>query len=127
MREYFFWGVAICVPLVIIGAFLWAFGKALLSLFSDWKLGRDLDELERHGATRREQQRQANVERLDTGCDHDFESGSFGLPPNVCRSCGLEQEKPTGACDHVWRTEEGSVPRSSCEKCGKKYSQPMSP
>jgi len=126
MREYFFLGAAVAIPLVILGAFLWAFGKAIFSLFTDWRLGKELDELTQQSEARRDEKRRANEQRLDTGCDHDFESGAFGLPPNACRNCGLEKEKSTGPCDHVWRVEQGPVPRSTCEKCGRKYSEIVS-
>ena len=114
--------MAIFIPTAIACGLLWSVGKAVLSLFKDWQLGRQLDELERDSAARRTRSQQAAEQRLANGCDHDFETGAHGLPENACRNCGLEKSKPSGLCDHQWRIEDGPVPRSSCQLCGKVYS-----
>ena len=54
MRQYFFWAMAFLIPAAIIGALLWTFGKAIVTLISDWRLGKELDELEREGESRRQ-------------------------------------------------------------------------
>jgi hypothetical protein len=121
MRQYFFIGVAVMIPLAILGWFIYALGRGFLSMYEDWKLGKDLDQLQAEAEGRREQKRLENEQRLANGCEHDFDSHIYGLPSGVCGKCGLEREKPTGACDHVWRLQQGAVPSSECEKCGRTY------
>lgn len=122
MKEYFYYAIALTVPLALLAWFLYAVGRALYTLFDDWRLGRELDEIQAQSASRREQKRRENEQRLDTGCEHDFDAGVFGMPPDVCGKCGLEREKPAGACDHQWRLVPGPIPSSRCEKCGKSFS-----
>ena len=122
MRQYFFWAMAIFIPTAIGCGLLWTVGKAVVSLFKDWRLGKELDQLERESAARRESKRQSREQRLANGCDHDFGAGAHGIPENACSKCGLERDKPAGLCDHVWRIEQGPVLRSACERCGKTYS-----
>jgi ribosomal protein L32 len=122
MKQIFFYvcGGMLAIAVVFWGLYmLW---DALVEVFSDWRLGRELNQLESESAMRREQRRQLNEKRLANGCEHDFRSGAVGLPPHVCTRCGLEEDKPTGGCDHVWRVKPGPVPSSVCEKCGKVYS-----
>jgi ribosomal protein L32 len=121
MKQIFFY---VCGGLLTIGLAGWALymiWEALAQLFQDWRLGRELSQLESESMSRREQRRLANEKRLATGCDHSFHSGAVGLPPDVCARCGMAREKPTGSCDHVWRVKPGAVPSSACEKCGKVY------
>ena len=121
MRQYFFYGIGALVLLVFVGWFLYAVGKALYTLFDDWRLGKELDELEAQVGSRREQRQLDNQERLDNGCEHDFDEHVIGFPPDVCSKCGLEREKPSDPCDHIWRLQKGAVPVSTCEKCGKTH------
>lgn len=121
MRQYFLYAAGLLIPLAILGWFLVALGRTFLTLYDDWKMGRELGQLRAESEARRQRRRQENEKRLATGCEHDFGGTVFGLPPNVCRKCGLEREKPLGQCDHVWRLEAGPIPASRCEKCGKTY------
>jgi hypothetical protein len=121
MKQFFFYGVAIVIPLTIVAWFVYAVGRSLWTVFEDWRLGRELNQIEAESASRRQRRREENAQRLDNGCEHDFEHHSFGFPSGVCSRCGLEQEKPKGACDHVWRLKPGAVPSSFCEKCGRTY------
>ena len=122
MKNYFLFAMLLLIPLAIFGWFLLALGRALYTLFDDWRLGKELDELRADSQSRRERLRLASDERLNTGCQHDFDADVFGFPPGVCSKCGQEKEKPAGSCDHVWRLVKGAIPSSQCEKCGKTHS-----
>ena len=122
MRQYFLYAIGLLIPLAILGWFLFALGRAFVTLYEDWRMGKEWDELRADSEARRERKPLDNEKRLATGCEHDFESAVFGLPPNVCSKCGLERDKPLGQCDHVWRLGTGPIPASRCEKCGKAYS-----
>ena len=118
---------AVLIPLAFGGWFLFALGRSVFEMFQDWRLGKELDELQAQSASRREQKRRENEARLENGCDHDFETDVFGFPPNVCGKCGLEKEKPPGSCDHIWRAGTGAIPNSTCEICGKVYNSAAAP
>lgn len=120
MKQWFMLGVLMIVPIGILAALLYSLGQYLVTLVSDWRTNRELDELEKEGEARREQRRQETLKRLDNGCDHSF-GGAIGFPPDVCSKCGLSKEKPIGACDHVWRRGDGPIPHSVCEKCRKEH------
>lgn len=122
MRQLFFYVLAGTLVIAVVAWALYMLGQALAQVFNDWRLGRELDQLEAETASRRAKRKEASAKRLANGCDHDFASGAIGLPPNVCAKCGIEKEKPTGLCDHVWRVKPGPVPSSECEHCGKIYS-----
>ena len=122
MKELFFFVAGGIVAVGIVGWALYMVGNALTQVFRDWRLGKELDELESQSSSRRDERRLANEQRLATGCEHDFCSGAVGLPPGVCAKCGMEKDKSTGGCDHVWRVKSGPVPSSACEKCNKLYS-----
>lgn len=122
MRQYVLYAMAVIFPLSLTGWFLWLLGKSVAQIYSDWQLEKELVEIEAQSEAHRRQLKEANVQRLDNGCDHDFTNTRPGLPPNTCAKCGLEREKPRGPCDHVWRVVPGSVPQSACEKCGRSYS-----
>ena len=121
MKQIFFYVCGGVLAVLLAGWALYMVWDALLQVFNDWRLGRELNQLELESTARREQRRLANEKRLANNCEHDFQSGAVGLPPAVCTKCGLEREKPTGGCDHVWRVKPGAVPSSACEKCGKLY------
>lgn len=121
MRQLFFYVLAGSLVAAVAAWALYMLGRAITELFGDWKLGRELDQLEAESAARRKQRQEALEMRLASGCEHDFTSGAIGLPPNVCSKCGLEKEKPAGLCDHVWRVKEGPIPYSQCELCDKIY------
>lgn len=120
MKQWFLLLLIALVPVVILAALLYSFGKFLYVAFDDWREARQLDAIQAEQKAIREQRNQANRARLDNGCEHAFDTGT-GYPPGVCPRCGLAREKPHGECDHVWRRVEGPVPTSSCEKCGKQY------
>jgi hypothetical protein len=126
MKQVFFLTMAGCLVAVVASWALYMLGRAIWQLVSDWRLGRELDELQAQSESRRQQRVQAQAQRLDNGCPHDFETLAVGLPPNVCGRCGLERDRPVGQCDHVWRAQPGPVPCSQCERCGKKY-HPLQP
>jgi hypothetical protein len=121
MKQYFLYILGLLVPLIIVGWFLYLVGRAFYSLYQDRQLNKELDELQAGAEARRQERARENERRLANGCTHDFESPAFGLPPQVCRKCGLEREKPAEACDHVWKLRMDAISSSYCEKCGKKY------
>jgi hypothetical protein len=121
MKQIFFYAMLAVVTVSMGSWALYMLGRAFFQLFSDWKLGKELDELESQSASRREQRQRVLRERLENGCEHDFVAMTIGLPPHVCGKCGLEQEKPVGQCDHVWRVKSGPIPGSECERCGKTF------
>ena len=125
MKSYFFYAAAVLIPLSILCWLLYKMGQSLLTSFDDWRLGLGLGNLKADRQALREQLREENEKRLETGCDHDFEDHGFGLPPDSCSKCGLEREKPSGPCDHVWKLEDGPVPGSKCEKCGEMHDHDM--
>jgi ribosomal protein L32 len=127
MKQLFFYVGGGLIAVAIVAWAVYMVWDAMLQIFRDWRLGRELDQLESEGASRREQRRAANEQRLATGCNHDFAGGAVGLPPGVCAKCGIQKEKPTGGCDHIWRVKSGPVPSSVCEKCGKVYNPLESP
>jgi hypothetical protein len=120
MKQWFLLVLIAFVPIVILAAMFYSFGRYLVSVFDDWRELRQLDAIRAESEAIRAQLQQLNQDRLDIGCDHDF-GGGVGFPPGVCPKCGLAQEKPKGDCDHVWRRLDGPVPASSCERCGKTY------
>jgi hypothetical protein len=120
MKQWFLLLLIALVPVVIMAALLYSFGKFLYSAFDDWRELRQLDEIRTDQKAIREQRDRENLARLDNGCDHAFDEGT-GFPSGVCPKCGLAREKPPGECDHVWRRVDGPVPASSCEKCGRPH------
>jgi hypothetical protein len=104
-----------------LATFLYMVGQSLYSLYSDWRLGKDIESLRAESEAKREAKRLENERRLNNGCQHAFGEGFGGFPPNACPKCGLEKERPAGGCDHVWRRSHEAIPSSCCEKCGKKY------
>lgn len=120
MKQIFFFLVLIALPGAILLAMLYSAGRYLYSLYEDWRELKHLDAIAAESAVRREQRRQANIKRLENGCQHAFDTG-IGFPPGVCPKCGLAKERPAGDCDHVWRRVDAPMPASSCEICGKTY------
>lgn len=126
MKHIFFYVGGGLLAAGLAGWALYMIGEALAQVFRDWRLGRELDQLQAESASRREQRRLANEKRLANGCAHDFSGTAPGLPMGTCPKCGLEREKPTGGCDHVWRVKPGPAPSSVCVKCDKIYN-PLEP
>jgi hypothetical protein len=122
MKSWFFAMVFLAIPAAILVALLISLFRYLWRVIQDRSLYRELDAIEADGARRLAQRAQANAERLNNGCAHDFDANlSSGYPPGVCPKCGLSREPPQGACDHVWQRAAESVPASFCTKCGKQY------
>ena len=119
MRSVILIGIAGGVAVAAIGYFLWLVLRSLFDMFSDWRLGKEVDEIEKEASQRRAEQMEANCERLNNGCEHDFELGPGATPRKVCRRCGKEATAPPDECDHVWHRMASSLPRSYCDRCGK--------
>ncbi len=45
MRQIFYLGVLFFIILSVVGAGIFLFGRALYTVYSDWRLGKELDEL----------------------------------------------------------------------------------
>jgi len=121
MRKFFFIGILVLGVVAGVAYFIW---KIVSALYEDWSLGKDVHRIKVESAQRRAQRQQEEAARLDNGCAHAFGHALGGFPPNACRKCGLERERPAGPCDHVWRRSNEPVPCSYCEKCGRKYVSP---
>ena len=121
MRNAFFLGVILVIPVGLVVILLYSMARFLWSLFQDAKLYRELNQIQAQSEDRREKKRQERQKRLDNGCEHSFDSGLGGFAPGVCPKCGIAREKPGGRCDHVWRRKEGTAMGSYCQKCGKEY------
>lgn len=103
------------------GYLVWLFFRSLYSAYSDWKLYKELDELEAIGRARRKARAEQNQKRLDNGCPHVFQDPSGVLPPKTCVKCGIEKQRPKGGCDHRWKPVAEPVPHAVCEACGQQY------
>jgi hypothetical protein len=121
MRDAFFLGVILVIPITLLVAMLYSVGRFLWSMYTDVRLYHELDQIEAQSGSRREQKAVDNAKRLENGCEHRFDSALGGFPPGVCAQCGLARQRPPGLCDHVWRRTAGTVMGSRCEKCGKEY------
>ncbi|MCA9165847.1 MAG: hypothetical protein R3C99_03195 [Pirellulaceae bacterium] len=123
MKEYFLFIVGGMLIGALVLYFVWSVLRAFWSLFEDWRLYQELDELERDADQRKAALERNAAARLDNGCEHDFDDSAFGaFPDGVCRKCGLAKKRPPGFCDHVWRRKAGTEVGSICEKCGKEHS-----
>lgn len=122
MRQYVLYAMAVIFPVSLTIWFVWLLGKSLLQMYDDWQLEKELVQLAAESEAHREQRRKQNAQRLDNGCEHEFDTVGYGLPAEACCKCGLEREKPQGPCDHIWRTVPGGAPSSRCERCGKRHS-----
>ncbi|MHB0957740.1 MAG: hypothetical protein ACYC6N_16815 [Pirellulaceae bacterium] len=121
MRQFFFLSVVIGAVLAGLVYFVWSI---VSTLYRDWEMGRDVDEIKAVSEARRRQRQEEAARRLDNGCDHRFGETFAGFPPDACYQCGLARERPPGPCDHVWRIANEAVPCSYCEICGKRYVSP---
>ena len=101
--------------------FIWACLRDSFHFFADWRQSKQIGDLRAERETRQQASLEANVRRLDNGCEHEYDTVFGALPPNVCSKCGLSKDKPTGDCDHVWKRQQGLIPASRCEKCGKQF------
>jgi len=112
--------VAIVVVSLAVGA-IYLVLRSLLDVYDDWQIGKEMKELEGESSDRREQRQHEHEERLQNGCDHQWEGSLVDFPPGACNRCGLEKELPNGSCDHVWKVDMQEQPIAVCEGCGKKY------
>ena len=123
--KYFF--LITIVAVGIVSGLVYFAWSVISSLYRDWELGRDVDQIERESIHHRRLREEAAKLRLDNGCDHQFDGDVIGLPPNTCHRCGIERERPADACDHIWRQAMEPIPCSYCQECGKKYTRPCDP
>lgn len=121
MRQIFFYVLGGTLAIAILAWAIYMVGRAIAEVVRDWKLGKELDQIQNESEARRIQRRKAEEARLATGCEHDFTEVGIGLPPNVCRKCGMEKVRTSTLCDHIWRVKPGAAPYSECEHCGKIY------
>lgn len=61
MRKYFYLGVLFFILIAFVVAGVYLFGRALYTVYADWRLGKELDELQAEMRQRR-QRRQAEGE-----------------------------------------------------------------
>lgn len=121
MRQTFFLGILILGVVSGVVYFLWTIAAAL---YEDWMMGKDVNKIKADSEQRRKERLEESRKRLDNGCEHVFGQTLGGFPPDACRNCGLQRERPSGPCDHVWKPANEPVPCSYCEKCGKRYVSP---
>jgi hypothetical protein len=62
MKEIFFKGVAVAVVLSMAGGLVYMLFHGLYTLFSDWKLQQELQQIERESVARRRQRRAAQAQ-----------------------------------------------------------------
>ena len=53
MKELFFTIIALSVPLLLLGAVVYLFLRGLYTIYADWRLGQELEELGREAEARR--------------------------------------------------------------------------
>ncbi len=121
MRQYFFGGI---LAFGVIAGIIYVFWTIISTMYHDWVLGRDVDVIKAESEERRAQRRAEAQARLENGCDHDFTEMFGGYPPDTCRKCGLERQRPKGPCDHTWEFHPEGVPNSVCKKCSKRFVSP---
>jgi hypothetical protein len=68
MKHYFFLAIGALVGGAIVGWFGWMVIRAVHTVISDWRLGRELDELEAECAARR---RERSAQRLASQPPHE--------------------------------------------------------
>jgi hypothetical protein len=54
MRKYFYLGVIFFVLIALVAAGVYLFGRALYTVYADWRLGKELDELQAEVRERRQ-------------------------------------------------------------------------
>ena len=121
MRQTFLMLIlAIIIVSMAVGA-IYLVLRSLLDVYDDWQTGKEMKELSQESSDRRGQRQREHEERLQNGCDHQWEGSLVDFPPGACNRCGLEKELPSGSCDHVWKVDMQEQPIVVCESCGKKY------
>lgn len=53
MKELFFTIIALSIPLLLLGGVVYLFLRGLYSIYADWRLGQELEELSRESEERR--------------------------------------------------------------------------
>ena len=120
MRQNYFLAVLVFAALAGVLYFVWL---VLVSVYRHWQLTKDVSAIKASNASRRREKEEASQKRLDNGCEHAFGESIGGLPPDTCRKCGLQRQRPRGPCDHIWELANEPVPCSYCKTCGKKYAR----
>ena len=118
MRNIILLSILAGAGVALIGYFVWLVIRALYEVYRNWRLGHELAALQSEVTDWRARRAHANRDRLNTGCDHQFEDGPGSTFRRVCRHCGLEAERTSEVCDHHWRQLDSPIPRSSCDACG---------
>ncbi|MBW3596086.1 MAG: hypothetical protein KY475_02295 [Planctomycetes bacterium] len=62
MRQLFFLGILFFIVGSLVAAGIFLFGRALYTLYDDWRESRELDELQAEIAARRQQRKAAGEE-----------------------------------------------------------------
>lgn len=117
MKEYFFLFVGGGVLLAILGLGIWQVLKACYVVYQDWRLGKELDQLEAEHTRTLADRQAAGATRLANGCQHVFQWSAGAEPLHICSKCGLEEHRPDGDCDHIWHQGGGTVPNAYCAVC----------
>ena len=67
MRNYFFIAMVAMAVTAFAGYFVWLVIKALYSVYSDWQLGKELDEIQAASEAKRRQKKAAGAKKLEEG------------------------------------------------------------
>ena len=118
MRNIILLSILAGTGVALTGYFVWLVLRAVYQVYRDWRLGHELAALQSEVTDWRARRAHANRERLNTGCNYQFEDGPGSTFRRVCRHCGLEAERTSEVCDHHWRQLDSPIPRSSCDACG---------
>ena len=65
MKEIFFKGVAVVLPLVVLGGLVYLIFRGFYELYSDIQLKRELEQIRRESAERRRQQAHQQEEQTE--------------------------------------------------------------
>ena len=122
MRGTFFMWLGVGLVVLALAYFVIIVIRALYQTIVDMVRQRELDRLADEYSEKRDQRQREQQQRLDSGCQHEFDDLGGALPPGVCKHCGLAREKPRGDCDHRWKKLPGIIPQSHCTLCGETFS-----
>ncbi len=62
MRQYFFLGIAFFILISFLGAGIYLLSRAVYTVYSDWRLGKELEELQAEMRQRRARRQAAGEE-----------------------------------------------------------------
>jgi hypothetical protein len=62
MRQYFYLGTLFFILFAFLAAGIYLFGRAIYTVYADWRLGKELDELQAEMRHRRRQRAAAGEE-----------------------------------------------------------------